>query len=318
MSSHRRGRPGHAQDFEWTPDDHWDAEQGWPKSAGRAAQAGRPVGNDYRRARILAGAVAAIVVVIAFGAYGVARGLAQLHSGSSVSALQESAIVTCSRTATTPATPAGQARCRSSSPPRQATTSPAQPVTSAPASTPAQPASATPSPVASTPAATPPPTATPQSSAAASRSASTQGNPSYLGFAEVLALINKARAQAGLPAYTVTSGLEASARKHTLLMADGCGLSHQCPGELALGARLTAAGVHWTTAGENIGEGGPDAETAAAIAKTVAGVTQDMLNEKAPDDGHRLNILSSSFTHIGIYVIWAPDGLVWMTQDFSN
>jgi uncharacterized protein YkwD len=67
--------------------------------------------------------------------------------------------------------------------------------------------------------------------------------------AQVLALINQARSAAGLPALTVTSGLVASSSAHNLLMAEGCGLSHQCPGEAALGARETAAGVDWTAAG---------------------------------------------------------------------
>jgi uncharacterized protein YkwD len=42
----------------------------------------------------------------------------------------------------------------------------------------------------------------------------------------VLALINRARSAAGLPALTVTSGLEASSSAHNLRMAGGCGLSH--------------------------------------------------------------------------------------------
>jgi uncharacterized protein YkwD len=101
-------------------------------------------------------------------------------------------------------------------------------------------------------------------------------------------------------------------------MADGCGLSHQCPGEAPLGDRETAAGVDWTSAGENIGEGGPVADTDAAIAQMAVGLTQSMLNEQPPDDGHRLNILSSSFTHIGIAVYRDSSGTVWLTQDFSN
>jgi uncharacterized protein YkwD len=101
-------------------------------------------------------------------------------------------------------------------------------------------------------------------------------------------------------------------------MASGCGLSHQCPGEPALGTRETDAGVSWTSAGENIGDGGPVSDTSAAIAQMATGLTQDMLNEKPPDDGHRLNILSSSFTHIGIAVTIDSSGTVWMTQDFSN
>jgi uncharacterized protein YkwD len=135
---------------------------------------------------------------------------------------------------------------------------------------------------------------------------------------QVLALINQARAQAGLPAYTISSGLDTSAARHTSVMAGGCGLSHQCPGEPDLGARESAAGVHWTAAGENIGEGGPVADTSAAIARMAVGLTQSMLAEKPPDDGHRLNILSSAFTHAGISVYRDSSGTVWMTQDFSN
>ncbi len=101
-------------------------------------------------------------------------------------------------------------------------------------------------------------------------------------------------------------------------MAGGCGLSHQCPGEASLGARETAAGVKWTAAGENIGEGGPVADTTSAIAQMAVGLTQSMLNEKPPDDGHRMNILSTSFTHIGIAVYRDGSGTVWLTQDFSN
>jgi len=136
--------------------------------------------------------------------------------------------------------------------------------------------------------------------------------------AQVLALINQARAAAGLPALTITAGLDASSSAHNLRMADGCGLSHQCPGEPALGQRETDAGVDWTAAGENIGEGGPVADTPAAIAQMAVELTQSMLNEQPPNDGHRLNILSSTFTHIGIAVYRDSSGTVWLTQDFSN
>ncbi len=168
------------------------------------------------------------------------------------------------------------------------------------------------SPSASASHATPGASASP--SASATSRASQQGTPAD----QVLALINQARASAGLPPLTVTSDLEASASAHNLRMADGCGLTHQCPGESAIGARETAAGVSWTAAGENIGEGGPMPDTAAAMAQMAVTLTQDMLNEHPPDDGHRLNILSSTFTHIGIAVHRDSSGTVWMTQDFSN
>jgi uncharacterized protein YkwD len=174
--------------------------------------------------------------------------------------------------------------------------------------------------------------ATPSASGSASTSASARptapsstasatspaGTSSGGAAAQVLALINQARSAAGLAPLTITTGLDSSASAHNSRMAGGCGLSHQCPGEPDLGARETAAGVHWTAAGENIGEGGPVANTAAAIARMAVGLTQAMLDEKPPDDGHRRNILSSSFTHIGIAVFRDSSGTVWLTQDFSN
>jgi uncharacterized protein YkwD len=167
-----------------------------------------------------------------------------------------------------------------------------------------------------------PPRPAPSASAAASARPSASASPPATqdgtAAAQVLALINQARSAAGLPALTITAGLRASSSAHNLRMAGGCGLSHQCPGEPSLGDRETAAGVHWTAAGENIGEGGPVAGTDAAIARMAVGLTQSMLNEQPPDDGHRLNILSSSFTHIGIAVYRDSSGTVWLTQDFSN
>lgn len=165
-------------------------------------------------------------------------------------------------------------------------------------------------------------TAGAQASAPAIASSPASGNPggaqNGTAATQVLGLINQARAAAGLPALTVTSGLDASASAHNLRMADGCGLSHQCQGEPAIGDRETAAGVHWTAAGENIGEGGPVDDASAAIAQMAVGLTQSMLNEQPPDDGHRMNILSSTFTHIGIAVDRGGSGTVWLTQDFSN
>jgi uncharacterized protein YkwD len=160
--------------------------------------------------------------------------------------------------------------------------------------------------------------ARPSASASASASAGPVTSADAAAAAQVLALINQARSAAGLPALTITSGLQASSSAHNLRMAGGCGLSHQCPGEPPIGNRETAAGVGWTAAGENIGEGGPVAGTSAAIAQMAVGITQSMLNEKPPDDGHRQNILSKTFTHIGIAVYRDNSGTVWLTQDFSN
>ena len=135
---------------------------------------------------------------------------------------------------------------------------------------------------------------------------------------QLLAQINDLRAQHGLPAYTLLSGLNRSAHKHNLVMEGSCGMSHQCPGEASLGSRISAEGVHWTSCGENIGWSGPHPNTTSAIVSAAEGLTTSMYNETPPDDGHRLNLLSSSFHHIGIDAIRDSSGKVWLTQDFSS
>ncbi|MGW7817729.1 hypothetical protein ACWGLF_06245 [Streptomyces puniciscabiei] len=86
----------------------------------------------------------------------------------------------------------------------------------------------------------------------------------------------------------------------------------------SLGDRETAAGVHWGTAGENIGEGGPVAETQANITGTAVGLTKGMLGEQPSNDRPRRNILNPNFHHTGITVLRDSGGSVWMTQDFSD
>ncbi|MCX4751063.1 CAP domain-containing protein [Kitasatospora sp. NBC_01287] len=136
--------------------------------------------------------------------------------------------------------------------------------------------------------------------------------------AQVLAVLNQARAAQGLAPLQMLAGLQTSADAHNHTMAGGCGLEHQCPGEPAFGARENAAGVQWTAAGENIGEGGPVADTTAAIAGMAVGLTNSMLAEQAPNDGHRRNILDPSFHHVGVELWRDSSGTVWMTQDFAD
>ncbi|HET9172867.1 MAG TPA: sigma-70 family RNA polymerase sigma factor [Actinospica sp.] len=160
----------------------------------------------------------------------------------------------------------------------------------------------------------------PRTSAAAvvTSSSTSAGSNSETAAQQVLDVINKARAQNGLKPYTMSTDLIDSAGAHNTRMENGCGLSHQCSGEAALGDRETAAGVQWTSAGENIGEGGPVSDTQSSIASMAVGLTNSMLAEQPPDDGHRLNILSSSYTEVGIVVTRDSSGTVWMTQDFAG
>lgn len=278
----------------------------------------RAAATPGRRAGLLLSGVA-VLAVLAGGSLYLARGVFSASPASGQATVD-------SRTMAAGCGAAGAASCAASAagitvvvPPAVVTVPPRQVTARAhPTGTRPSPShSGSPSPGQTTPATG---AASSQASPPASSPApgSTAGAQGGTAAAQVLALINQARAGAGLPALTVTSGLDASSSAHNLRMAGGCGLSHQCPGEPALGDRETAAGVHWTAAGENIGDGGPVAGTTAAIAQMAVGLTQSMLNEQPPADGHRLNILSSTFTHIGIAVYRDGAGTVWLTQDFSN
>ena len=134
---------------------------------------------------------------------------------------------------------------------------------------------------------------------------------------QVLAHINAARTANGLAPFALSADLSKAAAAHNALMVGGCGLSHQCPGEAGLGQRFTAAGVSWNSAGENIGQGNA-ANNAASIVAAANGLTDLMLAEVPPNDGHRRNLLNAGFKRIGLAVTRGADGRVWFTQDFVN
>jgi uncharacterized protein YkwD len=201
----------------------------------------------------------------------------------------------------------------------------AQPAVSS--ATPVSPA-ASPSPAVSTsPAASPSPKkAKPSRTVTARRTRSTSKPPQPAPTQEqssgtvidrVLAHINAARTAEGLSPLRLDSQLSKASALHNDLMIDGCGMQHQCPGESGLGDRFSAQGVKWTSAGENIGyssSGAADAE----IVKAANGLTDSMLAEKPPNDGHRKNLLNGAFKRIGLSVVRDAKGITWMTQDFVN
>lgn len=134
--------------------------------------------------------------------------------------------------------------------------------------------------------------------------------------AQALQHLNAARRDAGVAPLVLQPGLVASAHKHNVAMSKGCGLHHQCGSEAGFSARITAEGVDWSTAGENIGTGDRVAAQPAAVAAMAIRLTDMMLAEKAPHDGHRRNLLSRSFHSVGIDVYRDASGTVWLTQDF--
>ena len=133
----------------------------------------------------------------------------------------------------------------------------------------------------------------------------------------LLQKINQDRAANHLPALAWEPLLQRSGLKHNLVMAAGCGLKHECPNEPGLGKRISQQGVQWLTVGENIGEAQPVRSSAEAW-QMLTLIHKGMMDEKPPDDGHRLNLLSKDFHRIGIGVSIDASQTLWVTEDFAN
>ncbi|GAB2622583.1 hypothetical protein Aab01nite_26540 [Paractinoplanes abujensis] len=134
---------------------------------------------------------------------------------------------------------------------------------------------------------------------------------------QVLGHINAARKDEGLPPFTLDTKLSRAAALHNQLMISGCGLSHECPGEGGIGDRFSAQGVKWSGAAENIGYGSSGASDSAQ-AGAANGLTDSMLAETPPNDGHRKNLLNPGLKRIGLSIVRDSKGVTWMTQDFVN
>lgn len=91
--------------------------------------------------------------------------------------------------------------------------------------------------------------------------------------------------------------LAAAATGHSQAMINADSQSHQLPGEAALGTRLTNAGYSYSSAGENIYAYSEDAFYGHAGFFIDWGFTATGIQDGA---GHRVNIMSASFTEMGI------------------
>ncbi len=116
-------------------------------------------------------------------------------------------------------------------------------------------------------------------------------------------LVNAERSKTGLPQLVVDAEITEVARAHSRDMFERRYFSHVSPEGKDAGDRLTAAGVSYSYAGENL-----------AYAPDVATAHEGLMNS----EGHRKNILDPEFRHIGIGVI---DGGVYgrmFTQNFTD
>ena len=125
---------------------------------------------------------------------------------------------------------------------------------------------------------------------------------------ELVALTNRARASAGLKALKVDSTLTSVARWRSKDMIDRDYFSHTIPGYGKVWDKLDAIGYCYKVAGENIGWNNyPDDVATAAI--------QQMFMDSA---GHRANILGKAWDVIGIGAYKGPTGKKMWTVLFAD
>jgi uncharacterized protein YkwD len=124
--------------------------------------------------------------------------------------------------------------------------------------------------------------------------------------------LNVERAWNHLPALRMNNQLVISATRHDYRMAVYNEMSHQLPGEPFFATRIANAGYHWRMAGENIGV------TDDMTMHGLYVLEHEMYVEKAPNNGHRVNILSRSFRDVGIRIWYdTHHHKIWFTQDFG-
>ncbi|WP_240667625.1 CAP domain-containing protein [Streptomyces luteoverticillatus] len=119
---------------------------------------------------------------------------------------------------------------------------------------------------------------------------------------QIVDMVNAERAKAGCSPVAINAKLQAAAQGHSDDMAARNYYDHTSPEGKGPGDRITAAGYHWSTYGENIFKSPQDARTA--------------MDGWMKSSGHRSNILNCSFKEIGVGVNFASNG-PWWTQNFG-
>lgn len=121
---------------------------------------------------------------------------------------------------------------------------------------------------------------------------------------EVIKLTNAERARAGLPALKANWQLSRVARYKSQDMVNKNYFSHQSPTYGSPFKMMESFGLRFMAAGENIAYG----------QKT----PQEVVKTWMSSPGHRANILSSSFTEIGVGVAKKSNGVLYWTQMFMR
>jgi uncharacterized YkwD family protein len=134
-------------------------------------------------------------------------------------------------------------------------------------------------------------------------SASGNGSSANQKEQQMISAVNEARRNAGLAELTVSSQLITAARAKSRDMADNNYFSHQSPVYGDLAGLMKRFGISYRAAGEN-------------LAMNSNGSVSAAHNSLMGSAGHRANILSNKYTHIGIGIATRSDGTHYYTQLF--
>lgn len=121
---------------------------------------------------------------------------------------------------------------------------------------------------------------------------------------QVVDLTNQRRAEHGRAPLAVNQALVNAAQGHSNDQAGRNVMTHTGSDGSSAGERISRQGYAWSAWGENVAAGYPDA------ASVVAGWMSS--------PGHRENLLSATFTEIGVGLAYAADGTTYWTQDFAR
>lgn len=122
--------------------------------------------------------------------------------------------------------------------------------------------------------------------------------------AEVIKLVNVERSKRGLQALKADWEISRIARYKSQDMINKKYFSHTSPTYGSPFKMLETFGIRFSSAGENIAYG----------QKTPAAVMNSWMNSS----GHRANILSPSYTHIGVGLAKTSSGVCYWTQMFTK
>lgn len=142
-------------------------------------------------------------------------------------------------------------------------------------------------------------------------------NPWRAERAAVVAQINAARAELGLPALAYDSTLERVGDAHCEILIEEGGNGHFSRSGVAPYLRYLLAGGHGFHR-ENVGSySTTGAVKDSAVAPILANSVENMLAEVPPNDGHRRSLLDPWVTHVGVGLA-VRGGEVCMTHELAT